>query len=69
MNKPLNNKKKSMLQCSEQKHLNIKTMKTLKEQQEMTVNAKRLAKWFKIEVTISIFGKVIIHWVYPPQND
>lgn len=32
--------------------------------------ARILAKWFKIEFTLSLFGKVILHWVYPPQvND
>lgn len=39
------------------------------QKQEMTSNASRLAKWFKIELTISIFDKVIVHWVYPPQKD
>lgn len=44
-------------------------MKTPQEQKEMQNNASKLAKWFKIELTISIFGKVIIHWIYPPQNE
>ena len=44
-------------------------MKTQQEQKEMVIEAGKLSKWFKIELTISIFGKVIIHWVYPPQND
>lgn len=44
-------------------------MKTQQEQKEMTTQASKLAKWFKIELTISIFGHVIVHWVYPPQND
>ena len=30
--------------------------------------ARGLAKWFKLEITLSMFGKVIWHWVYPPQN-
>ena len=40
-----------------------------KEKKEMTTAALKLAKWFKIELTISIFDKVIIHWIYPPQKD
>lgn len=31
--------------------------------------ARYLAKWFKIEFTLSLFGKVILHWVYPPQSN
>lgn len=31
--------------------------------------AKGLAKWFKVEFTISIFGHVILHWEYPPQSE
>lgn len=31
--------------------------------------ASKLAKWFKIELTISIFGHTILHWVYPPENE
>lgn len=44
-------------------------MKTEKEQQELQRTASKLAKFFKIELTITIFGKVICHWVYPPQNE
>ena len=44
-------------------------MKTKEEKKEMTTAALKLAKWFKIELTISIFDKVIIHWIYPPQKD
>lgn len=44
-------------------------MKTDKEQQELQTLAKKLSKFFKIELTISIFGKVIVNWVYPPQNE
>ena len=38
------------------------------EKQQFTTDAKRLSKWFKIEVSISIFGQTILHWVYPPQK-
>lgn len=31
-------------------------------------SAKGLAKWFKLEITLSIFDHVILHWVYPPQK-
>lgn len=31
--------------------------------------AKGLAKWFRVELTISIFGHEILHWVYPPENE
>lgn len=44
-------------------------MTDAREQKELQTNAKRIAKFFKIEITISIFGQTIIHWVYPPQND
>lgn len=44
-------------------------MKTENEQREMQTLAKKLSKFFKIELTISIFGKVIVNWVYPPQNE
>lgn len=30
-------------------------------------SAKGLAKWFKIELKISVLGHVIVHWIYPPQ--
>lgn len=30
--------------------------------------ARGLSKFFKLEITLSMFGKVIFHWVYPPQN-
>lgn len=44
-------------------------MITETEKNTLTTDAKRLSKWFKIEVSISIFGHVILHWVYPPQNN
>lgn len=44
-------------------------MTNINEQKEMTTTAKKIAKWFKIELTISIFGNVIVHWVYPPQKE
>lgn len=39
------------------------------KKQEITSNAKKLAKFFKIELTISIFEQIIMHWIYPPQKD
>lgn len=57
-----------MLQCSEEKHLKFEIMDNNKKQ-EMTNQASKLAKWFKIEITISIFGNQIIKWTYPPQKD
>lgn len=39
------------------------------KKQEIQKEAKKVSKFFKIEITISIFGHVLIHWVYPPQND
>lgn len=38
------------------------------EQQEAVYQAKGLAKWFRLELTISIFGVTIIHWVVPPDE-
>lgn len=43
-------------------------MITETEKTQLTTDARRVSKWFKIEVSISIFGKVILHWVYPPQK-
>lgn len=31
--------------------------------------ARGLSRFFKIELTLSMFGKVILHWVYPPQSE
>ena len=72
--KPTKKDKKEMLKLSEQKHLiinnqNNKTMLTQTEKTKFQNEAKKLSKWFKIEVTISIFGHVLIHWVYPPQTN
>ena len=39
------------------------------KKQEIQRTAKKLTKFFKIELTISIFGQTIIHWVYPPQKE
>lgn len=39
---------------------------------EIEANAsivKKMSKYFKIELTISMLGKVIVHWVYPPQEE
>lgn len=66
--KPKKKERKSMLQCSEEKHLKFKQMITETEKKQFTAEATRVCKWFKIEVTISIFGKVIVHWIYPPQK-
>lgn len=30
--------------------------------------ARGLAKWFKLEITLSIFGHTVFHWVYPPKK-
>lgn len=30
--------------------------------------ARGLAKWFKLEITLSVLDHVIFHWVYPPQK-
>lgn len=38
------------------------------EKVEKVEVARNLSKWFKLEITLSMFGKVIFHWVYPPQN-
>lgn len=39
------------------------------EKVEKVAAARGLSKWFKLEITLSMFGKVIFHWVYPPQSD
>lgn len=40
------------------------------EEKQAAVNeARGLAKWFKIELKISLFGHVIFNWTWPPQAD
>ena len=68
--KPKRKQKLKMLQCSEEKHLKlINFMKTPQEQKEMEKQAKGLARFFKIELTISIFDHVIVKWTYPPKEE
>lgn len=31
--------------------------------------ASKLAKWFSVDLTISIFGHPIVEWHFPPQNE
>lgn len=40
----------------------------IEQQKEAIASAKSWAKWFKIEITISLFGQQIIHWVIPPEE-
>lgn len=42
-------------------------MTTLDKANSVT-SARLLSKFFKLEITLSMFGKVIFHWVYPPEN-
>ena len=44
-------------------------MTTPDDQEKMAKAATKLAKWFKIEITISIFDHTIVKWTYPPQKD
>ena len=37
------------------------------EKSNAIAQARGLSKWFKVELTISIFGHTILHWIYPPQ--
>lgn len=37
------------------------------EKSALVNSAKGIAKWFKVELKISVLGHTIIHWVYPPQ--
>lgn len=30
--------------------------------------SQKLAKFFELEVTLKVFGKVIWSWVFPPKN-
>lgn len=39
------------------------------ERQIKVEQASKLAKWFRVEFSISIFGHTILHWVYPPENE
>lgn len=44
-------------------------MSMSEQQKTQAVNeAKGLAKWFKIELKISIFGHTIFNWTWPPQS-
>lgn len=38
------------------------------EKVESITAARGLAKFFKLEITLSMFGKVILHWEYPPTS-
>lgn len=40
----------------------------IEQQREAVASAKSWAKWFKVEITISLFGQQIIHWVIPPEE-
>lgn len=39
-----------------------------KTAESKTFAAKRLAKWFSVDVTIKIFGHVIWEYHFPPQE-
>lgn len=38
-------------------------------QKEAITKVKSWANWFKVEITISLFGQEIIHWIIPPKED
>lgn len=40
---------------------------SIQEKTALVNSAKAMAKWFKIELKISVLGHVIVHWIYPPQ--
>lgn len=42
---------------------------SLEKEDSKIYAAKRLSKWFAIDLTISIFGVPIIEWHYPPLNE
>lgn len=31
-------------------------------------DARLLARFFELEITLSMFGKVILHYVFPPKD-
>lgn len=39
------------------------------KEKEMVLRAKKLSKWFEIDLTIKIFGVVVFQWHYPPQEN
>lgn len=41
----------------------------VEKQVEKVTAARGLAKWFQVEITLSMFGKVIWHYVFPPKSD
>lgn len=41
----------------------------IEQQVEKVAAARGLAKWFQVEITLSIFGRVIWHYVFPPKAD
>lgn len=39
-----------------------------KRKQTLVSDAKGLAKWFSVSVTIKIFGHVVWSWTFPPEE-
>lgn len=47
----------------------LETFEKIQHKQELVaMKAKGLAKWFRVSVSIEIFGKVIWSFTWPPQN-
>lgn len=38
------------------------------EKQNLISDARGLAKWFSVDITIKIFGQTIFSWHYPPEK-
>lgn len=42
--------------------------KNVDSQESKIYASQKLAKFFELEVTLKVFGKVIWTWVFPPKN-
>lgn len=37
--------------------------------ENVVTRAKKLSKWFELDIVIKIFGVVIFQWHYPPEEN
>lgn len=46
----------------------VRIEKSVDSQESKIYASQKLAKFFELEVTLKVFGKVIWTWVFPPKN-
>lgn len=62
--------KKFLYQVMNDKQINDAMNVLASTKESRLFAAKRLSRWFEIDVTIKMFGKIIFQWHYPPlQSD